>query len=97
MRIEFTEEARKHILSAVAHFHEEDAFEAAERFQQAVFDEAEAIAEAPQRWRELRPGVRSKVFAKPWRRYSLLYTIKIDRILVLAVAHHRRRPGYWAQ
>ena len=27
--------------------------------------------------------------------YSILYAIEPDRIRVLAVAHHRRRPGYW--
>ncbi|TKB52555.1 MAG: type II toxin-antitoxin system RelE/ParE family toxin [Nitrospira sp.] len=27
--------------------------------------------------------------------YSLLYVIESDRIRVLAVAHQKRRPGYW--
>jgi plasmid stabilization system protein ParE len=27
--------------------------------------------------------------------YSLLYVIEPDRIRVLAVAHQKRRPGYW--
>ena len=27
--------------------------------------------------------------------YSLIYRIESDRIWILAVAHHRRRPGYW--
>jgi len=27
--------------------------------------------------------------------YSLLYIIELDRIRVLAVAHQKRRPGYW--
>jgi len=28
--------------------------------------------------------------------YSLVYTISGDEIRILAVAHHSRRPGYWA-
>ncbi len=28
--------------------------------------------------------------------YHFIYRIDPDRLLVLAVAHHRRRPGYWA-
>ena len=28
--------------------------------------------------------------------YSLVYTVSGDEIRVLAVAHHSRRPGYWA-
>ncbi len=27
--------------------------------------------------------------------YSLLYVIEADRIRVMAVTHHQRRPGYW--
>ncbi len=29
--------------------------------------------------------------------YSLLYAVEPGRTLVLAVAHHRRRPGYWRE
>jgi toxin ParE1/3/4 len=28
--------------------------------------------------------------------YSLVYTVSGDEIRILAVAHHSRRPGYWA-
>jgi plasmid stabilization system protein ParE len=35
----------------------------------------------------------------PMRRFphSLIYTIETSRIWVLAVAHQRRRPGYWRE
>jgi hypothetical protein len=37
--------------------------------------------------------VRTKVIAAfP---YSLMYTVLDDSVLVLAIAHHRRRPFYW--
>jgi toxin ParE1/3/4 len=34
----------------------------------------------------------------PLRRfpYSIIYYIKGEELRVIAVAHHRRRPGYWA-
>ena len=28
-------------------------------------------------------------------RFSLLYSIEKDSLLILAVAHHSRRPRYW--
>lgn len=28
---------------------------------------------------------------------SLIYSIEPDRIWIMAVAHHRRRPGYWKE
>jgi plasmid stabilization system protein ParE len=34
----------------------------------------------------------------PLRRfpYSIIYYVKGDELRVVALAHHRRRPGYWA-
>ena len=28
-------------------------------------------------------------------RYNVVYVIDGDEIVIVAVAHHRRRPGYW--
>jgi toxin ParE1/3/4 len=28
--------------------------------------------------------------------YSIIYQVTVDELRVLAVAHQRRRPGYWA-
>lgn len=27
--------------------------------------------------------------------FSLIYSVEVDAILIIAVAHQRRRPGYW--
>ncbi len=27
--------------------------------------------------------------------FSLVYSVEVDAILIVAVAHQRRRPGYW--
>ena len=29
--------------------------------------------------------------------YSIIYQVAAQELRILAVAHHRRRPGYWAQ
>ncbi len=29
--------------------------------------------------------------------YSIIYQLTADELRILAVAHHRRRPGYWSQ
>lgn len=29
--------------------------------------------------------------------YSIIYHVTPDELRILAVAHHRRRPGYWTQ
>jgi plasmid stabilization system protein ParE len=51
------------------------------------------IAEFPEAAEEIRPGIRKR----PLRvfRCSLIYAIEADQLLIIAVAHQSRRPGYW--
>ncbi len=51
------------------------------------------IAEFPDSAREIRPGIRKCVLQK--FRYSLIYSIQEDGLLILAMAHQSRRPDYW--
>ena len=48
---------------------------------------------------EASPLVEGEIQRQLLRRfpYSLLYAVEPGRILVLAVAHHRRRPWYWRE
>ena len=52
------------------------------------------ICDAPEGWRvfagrELRRAL-TKVFP-----YAVFYTIESDHVLIIAVAHYSREPGYW--
>lgn len=52
------------------------------------------LAKFPDSAREVAPGIRKHPLSKfP---FSLLYSIEKDGSLILAIAHHRRRPRYWA-
>mgnify|MGYP005865181865 FL=1 len=51
------------------------------------------IAQFPESAQEIRPGIRKRVLRK--FRYSLVYSIEENGVLILAVAHHSCRPGYW--
>jgi len=53
---------------------------------------AEAL-EFPYSAQEALPGIRKCILRK--FRYSLIYSIEPDGVLILAVAHHSRRPNYW--
>ncbi|MBE3584487.1 MAG: type II toxin-antitoxin system RelE/ParE family toxin [Limnochordaceae bacterium] len=46
---------------------------------------------------EAYPPVGATIRRKLLRRFpfSVLYAIEPDKIRVLAIAHHKRRPGYW--
>lgn len=52
-----------------------------------------AIAEAPRRWPAFAGEVRR--YLLPPFPYGLLYSELSEQILVVAVMHLHRRPGYW--
>ena len=53
------------------------------------------ILEAPRRWREIEQDVRScRTRTFP---YAILYSLDDDSVLIVAVMHLRRKPGYWRE
>jgi len=67
---------------------------AAERFQAAVEESIGAIAEAPERYPEIEPGIRRRLVFHRFP-YAVAYRIVEDEVQVVAVMHLHRRPGYW--
>ena len=52
-----------------------------------------SIEQNPNAWSPLRGGVRRYVMKRfP---YQLIYRVEADEIVIYAVAHQSRRPGYW--
>jgi plasmid stabilization system protein ParE len=51
------------------------------------------IAEYTESGQEIRPGIRKTMVRK--FRHSLIYANESNGLLILAVAHHSRRAGYW--
>jgi plasmid stabilization system protein ParE len=67
--------------------------DAAHRFSVAVDDALVSIARFPERWpRYLHQTRRYLLEEFP---YSVVYIDRPNEVLILAVAHHKRRPGYW--
>lgn len=66
---------------------------AAEVFRSEVIAAIDRIANAPEAWRTDDDGNRRVVLRRfP---YTVVYEIADVSITILAVAHHRKRPGYW--
>jgi plasmid stabilization system protein ParE len=66
----------------------------AARFTEAVDRAVQQIADDPNRWPEYRPHYRWV----PTRRFPYLLNYRMrnpDHAVIVAVAHGRRRPGYW--
>ena len=63
------------------------------RFIESVEATIQLIVENPSRWRVLDEDVRrclTRVFP-----YGVLYTIEPNFVLIVAVSHCSREPGYW--
>ena len=63
------------------------------RFVASVEDAIARIVESPRRWRVIDEDVRrclTRVFP-----FGILYTIEDDFLLIVAVMHFSREPGYW--
>ena len=92
MRHEFHPEAALEFEEAVR-FYKERGRNLGKRFAREVKTTIRKIVATPERWRVLEEDVRRcLVHVFP---YSVLYTIEADYILVIAVAHAKRQPGYW--
>lgn len=92
MRYEFHPEARAEYLATVAYYEERQAGLGA-RFTIEIEKTIQRIVEAPSRWRKFEGDVR-RCLAHTFP-YGVLYSIEADHLLVLAVMHHSRGPGYW--
>ncbi len=69
---------------------------AGDDFAQAIERAEWLIADMPRAWPQW-PGARSGVrrYVVPGLLFSIAYEIVGSEVVVLAVVHQRRRPGYW--
>jgi toxin ParE1/3/4 len=92
MKYVFHPEALTEYAEAVQHYADQRA-EIAQVFINAVEDAVYRIRESPERYVVIDEDVRRCMTRKfP---YGILYTIEPDYILILAVMHCSREPGYW--
>ncbi|HEV7396804.1 MAG TPA: type II toxin-antitoxin system RelE/ParE family toxin [Pyrinomonadaceae bacterium] len=92
MRYEFHPEALEEYRQAAGWYSERES-ELGQQFIGSVEDTIKRVVEAPTRWRVIEEDVRrclTRVFP-----YAVLYTIEPDFLLIVAVMHCSREPGYW--
>jgi toxin ParE1/3/4 len=67
--------------------------QAADRWLEAAGQTIEAIAESPEMWAQDRQGIREvRVHHFP---YAVAYRVHADFVEIVAIAHTKRRRGYW--
>jgi len=67
--------------------------QAAEGFATELEAAVQAIMEAPERWSKYVAGTRRFLLHR--YPFYLVYRVRVSTIELIAVAHARRRPGYW--
>ena len=92
--VRYHEAAEEELLSEIAYL-DTRAPGLARRFFAEVRRSEDLIGLFPEAGNEIASGIRRVILRR--FRYSLIYSIDSQGALILAVAHHRRRPGYWLQ
>lgn len=92
MKVEFQAEANLEFREA-ARYYESEAPGVGLAFAAEVHKAIAKLAEFPLAARLVRGSIRKKVL--PHFPYSILYAVEQDGILIVAVAHQRKRPTYW--
>ena len=92
MKISFLEPARSELEEAVRHYDAQRVGLGAE-FSSAVQLTLQRITDRPTTWSRISANIRRC----PTRRfpYDVLYHVQADEIVIVAVMHHHRKPGYW--
>src|ERR1700730_3114151 len=92
MKITYLDAADSELNEAIAYYNGERAglgFEFADEIKEAL----ERIRNYPEAWRLLSKRVRRcQVHRFP---YSIIYEVRRDLLIIVAIQHHRRKPESW--
>ena len=94
MTFEFHPEARIEFIDAVAYY-ENSSEGIGLRFSREVYATVNRVIANPTSW----PGITENTRRCLARRfpYSVVYEVREQDVLIIAVAHHSRKPGYWKE
>lgn len=65
-----------------------------QHFREEVEVALEDIRRHPEQYREVKKGFRIRILKK--YPFSIIYNFERGMVCVYAIAHHKRRPGYWS-
>ena len=92
MKIELHPAAEAEAREAFVRYRERDTA-VASRFIAALDKAIERVEDNPERWPEYLHGTQRLLVRRfP---FAIIYRVIEQRVLVVAIAHQKRRPGYW--
>lgn len=92
MRAEFTTESRADLVEAASYYEDKEEGLGL-RFRDELAEVIDAILSAPHLWRERDGGFRQ--VNCPVFPYFVAYIIRSEAVIIIAVAHGSRKPGFW--
>jgi toxin ParE2 len=92
MRTRFLKPAEAEVDEAITYF-DQQRYGLGDRFAQDLRDAVAFLTDHPRAGKPLTRNVRSTRLMT--FRYNLIYVIDGEDVVIVAVAHHRRRPAYW--
>lgn len=93
MRVSFHPAAADEVDRAQAWYEERSVF-AATGFLQELTRAVRRIRAGPERHPPAEYGTR-RILLEQYP-FSVFYLVRRDEVFIIAVAHHKRRPGYWS-
>jgi plasmid stabilization system protein ParE len=93
MRVSFHPAAAAEVERAQA-WYEERSVLAAAGFLQELSRAVQRVRAAPERYPAAEHGTR-RILLDQYP-FSAFYLVRPEEVFIVAVAHHKRRPGYWA-
>jgi plasmid stabilization system protein ParE len=81
---------------AAAAWHDEQSPDMGDEFARAIEQAEQFIADTPRTWPQW-PGAPDGVrrYLLPGLLYSIAYELLRDEVVIIAIAHQRRRPNFW--
>ena len=92
MKVRLLAAARAELKNAVTWYEQQEAG-AGTRFLKAVLEAMHAIEQAPQAWPFI--GEQTQKYVLRQFPYNIVFEIDGDELIIIAIAHLRRRPSYW--
>ena len=92
MRLRFSSEARDDLYGAVNYYERQEPG-LGQRLRHEVSEILRTISSSPYLWRERLPGYRRVNL--PVFPFYLAYVIRDGSVVILALAHEKREPGFW--
>jgi len=92
--VAFLPEAEQEMLEA-ARYYESQAAGLGEDYLSEIERAVAAIAESPKTWPIIEGNLRRRLVRRfP---FGILYCVEPEEIVIIAIAHLRRKPGYWRE